>query len=99
MSDDEDVLSDDETVRDLSVLRSRDVSRRKKCLDSLGKLIDVWISYEDENKDVDGRKALAEILPSVLMLSLRCPFPDVRETCSKSIEIVKVKACVLWLTT
>lgn len=90
MSDEEDLLDEDESLRDLSVLRSRDASRRKRCLESLGKLIDVWITSDEENEDHDGKKALTDILPSILMLSLRCPFPDVREKCSKIIDNVKV---------
>lgn len=91
MSDDEDALSDDESTRDLSALRSRDATRRKRCLDSLRKLINVWTSLDDENDYHDNKKSLAEFLPSILMLSKRCPFPDVRETCSELIEITKVK--------
>lgn len=91
MSDDEDALSDDESTRDLSALRSRDTTKRKRCLDSLRKLINLWTRSDDENEDLDGKKALAEILPSILMLSKRCPFPDVRETCSELIEKTKVK--------
>ena len=90
MSDDEDLLVEDESLRDLSILRTRDSSRRKRCIESLGKIINVWISSDADNNEYDGKKDLTDILPSILMLSLRCPFPDVREKCSQFIQDVKV---------
>lgn len=90
MSDDEDLLAEDESLRDLSVLRTRDSASRQRYLDSLGKIVDLWTNKSQENGEKDGQKSLMEILPSVLMLSIRCPFPDVREKCANIVENVKV---------
>jgi hypothetical protein len=90
MSDDEDLLAEDESLRDLSVLRTRDSASRQRYLESLGKIVDLWTNKGEENVEKDGRKALMEILPSILMISIRCPFPDVREKCANLIENVKV---------
>ncbi|XP_031567426.1 sestrin-1-like [Actinia tenebrosa] len=91
MSDDEDLLAEDESLRDFSVLRTRDSAIRRRYLDSLGKIINLWTSKSEGNGEKDDKKSLMEILPSVLMLSLRCPFPDVREKCANMVENVKLK--------
>lgn len=89
MSDDEEVLSEVDALRDFCSLRTRDSNNRLQFLDSVVGIVKEWTSQNQTNGI---QKRLEESLPCILRLSKRCPFPDVREKCSEVLKIVKVRS-------
>ncbi|EDO38575.1 predicted protein [Nematostella vectensis] len=89
MSDDEDFIYEEDSLRDFSILRTRDANVRGQFLDSLVKAYKTWANRRDETINNGRQNLFVELLPCILSLSIRCPFPDVREKCSKVLENVK----------
>lgn len=90
MNDEEDISSEIESLRDLCGLQTRDENSRHQFLESLGRTLKSWTNRRGENVENGVHSFLSDILPCILRLSLRSPFPDIRESCSELLVAVKV---------
>ena len=90
MSDEEDISSEIDSLRDLCGLQTRDENSRHQFLESLGKTLKAWTNRPRENIQNGFENFLSDILPCILRLSVRSPFSDIRESCSALLISVKV---------
>lgn len=83
MNDEEDISSEIDSLRDFSGLRTRDENSRHRFLESLESTLKAWTNRAREN-------GFSNVLPCILRLSLRSPFPDIRESLTALLPTVKV---------
>ena len=90
MSDEEDLSSEIDSLRDLCGLQTRDENSRHQFLESLGSTLKALTNRRRENLENGVGNFLLDILPCILRLSLRSPFSDIRESCLELLLAVKV---------
>ena len=90
MSDDEDIPEEIDSLRNFCGLQTRDVNARHQVLKSLERTIKAWTNRSIGNVGNGGDRILFDLLPCILRLSAKSPFPDVRESCSEYLRVVKV---------
>lgn len=71
-----DLQSEDETLRYFKPLLSKEAAERTQFADNLHKSVKLWNSRS--SRDAAAKSLLEHHLPTVLRLSLTCPFNDVR---------------------
>lgn len=91
MSDEEDLSSEIDSLRDLCGLQTRDENSRHQFLESLGSTLKALTNRRRENLENGVGNFLLDILPCILRLSLRSPFSDIRESCLELLLAVKEK--------
>lgn len=91
MSDEEDISSEVDSLRDLCGLQTRDENSRHQFLESLARTVKAWTNRQRENVENGFENSISDILPCILRLSLRCPFSDIRQSCSDLLNAIKGK--------
>lgn len=91
MNDEEDISSEIDSLRDFCGLRTRDENSRHLFLESLESTLKAWTNRAREN---GFQLFISDVLPCILRLSLRSPFPDIRESCAALLLTVKVMKLV-----
>ena len=91
MSDEEDITSEVDSLRDLCGLQTRDENSRHQFLESLARTVKAWTNRQRENVENGFENSISDILPCILRLSLRCPFSDIRQSCSDLLNAIKVR--------
>lgn len=91
MNDEEDISSEIDSLRDFCGLRTRDENSRHRFLESLESRLKAWTNRAREN---GFQSFISDVLRRILRLSLRSPFPDIRERCAALLPTVKVMKLV-----
>ena len=97
-------IRDEESLRFLYSVCSRDQKQRTEALDHITRVIDGWLEGYGSPKDsifdnhpnngelsTDFKPLIREQLPDLLRLSIYCPFDDVRERCGLLLEDLQVR--------
>ena len=86
-----DLQSEDETLRYFKPLMCKEVAERAQFMDNLYRSLKLWIGRSPQ--DGAAKRLLEHHLPTILRLSLTCPFNDVRARLSEMLS--KLQASIV----
>lgn len=89
--DEVDLENEDLTPRYFNGLMHKDRSERTAFIDALTKSLQLWI---DRKQDQFAKKLLENHLPTVLTLSVNCPFEDVQRRLTDLLEMTRVSVLI-----
>lgn len=92
-----DLEGEDDTLRYFKPLMSKEKQERSTYLDNLIKSINLWSNVKD---NIIAQHLLMSHLPTVLRLTLTCPFNDVRHTLQLFLQNLQVcfnECCIYML--
>ena len=85
-----DLEGEEDTLRLFMGLLHKEASQRCSYLSHLTRSVQLWLRRRREDMTAD--KLLSIHMPSILRISLTCPFQDVREQLSSVLKFAKVRA-------
>ena len=92
--DEIDLEGEDDTLRYFKPLMSKEKQERSLHLEHLTKSINLWSRVKDDDK---AKHLLTVHLPTVLRLSLTCPFVDVRQTLHLLLSTIQVSIIIVFI--